>query len=138
MVKAVANIPAQADLNLASHASASSSKELPPAAAAESSLKRDEWMLAPEPMPVVPDADARLGGPPGSVDFFSDMGIEHKKKPPPRVVEQVRSSFEHADKLLTSNYSPKSALESSTQNYAKVLVSVQCLAISHHLILRRR
>jgi hypothetical protein len=74
---------------------------LPPSLPADTSLKRDEWMLAPSggsvPIPSTsklqpmtgdesltedygePSGNSRTLG--GDIDFFSSLGTEHKKKP---------------------------------------------------------
>ncbi|KAF7297774.1 Complexed with Cdc5 protein cwf19 [Mycena kentingensis (nom. inval.)] len=99
------NIPTAESLKLTSTAPPSrSAPTLPPAAPTTSTLKRDDWMLAPPTEPVLPDSASssrtRLREPTGDdsltedygepsdnqrnlsggVDFFSSLGTERKKK----------------------------------------------------------
>ncbi|KAJ7069993.1 CwfJ C-terminus 1-domain-containing protein-like protein [Mycena amicta] len=100
------DIPTAKSLKLTSAAIPSRSEPpLPHAAATESALKRDDWMLAPRSAPVLPEGEQpsrrRLEAPSGDesftedygepsqdqrtlgggVDFFSSLGTEAKKKP---------------------------------------------------------
>ncbi|THH31174.1 hypothetical protein EUX98_g3001 [Antrodiella citrinella] len=85
-----ANIPASGDMNLTSNASSSSREGAlsTRAVASETSLKRDDWMLAPQTAQVVPVGEDMSESP----DFFSGLGREHRKKPPPRIIEQPKVS----------------------------------------------
>ncbi|KIO22257.1 hypothetical protein M407DRAFT_28205 [Tulasnella calospora MUT 4182] len=97
-------IPTAESLNLTSTASESTAAQLLLSLPAETKRQRDEWMLLPESRPVVPsEAPSKaqrmldsLGdsltedyGDPqgdkrnvdGSIDFFSSLGTEKKKKP---------------------------------------------------------
>lgn len=80
-------------------------------------LKRDAWMLEPTAPPTIPNLSTRTGEAPeqdesltdgygdapasnrtmgGTVDFFSSLGTEHKKKQPmPDPTAEVRVLFTH-------------------------------------------
>ncbi|KAI0712218.1 CwfJ C-terminus 1-domain-containing protein-like protein [Earliella scabrosa] len=97
-----ADIPSAADLELKTRAEERpGDPPLPPPTRSETVLKRDEWMLMPPSTPTIPispsrgtpmdedpmdgygepSSNARTTG--GSVDFFSSLGSERKKKPQP-------------------------------------------------------
>ena len=97
-----ADIPSAADLQLKTRAEERpGDPPLPPPTRSETVLKRDEWMLMPPSTPTIPispsrgtpmdedpmdgygepSSNARTTG--GSVDFFSSLGSERKKKPQP-------------------------------------------------------
>jgi len=99
-----ADIPTAESLKLTSHASSKPGDPSPPkAVVAESSLKRDDWMLELSTSSAVPPTmscpqldggDESLtdgyGGPPassrnlgGGIDFFSSLGREKERKPKP-------------------------------------------------------
>ncbi|KAI5896716.1 uncharacterized protein SCHCODRAFT_02615633 [Schizophyllum commune H4-8] len=81
--------------------------EVPPSRPTESTLKRDDWMLMEPEQPTVPQQSSTIptaqddsltdgyGEPSGSsrtlgggVDFFSSLGTEHRKKPPPKPLDE--------------------------------------------------
>lgn len=107
------DVPTAESLKLTSRAgSVPGDPPLPKAGVSESSLKRDEWMLEPTSVPLVPDVVGRTGPPmpegdhdatdgygepsanartgAGSVDFFSSLGTERKKPQKPEPTDQVR------------------------------------------------
>ncbi|KAF5362872.1 hypothetical protein D9758_007112 [Tetrapyrgos nigripes] len=94
------DIPTAESLKLTSRATSQpDDPPLPPTLPTETSLKRDEWMLAPSAGPSSstaklqpmsgnesltedygePSGNSRTLG--GDIDFFSSLGTEHKKKP---------------------------------------------------------
>lgn len=76
-----ADIPTSQALELTSSATAKlSDPPLPPSIATTSSIKRDEWMLAPKSDPSIPDAGPSHGKS-DTLDFFSNLGSERDKKP---------------------------------------------------------
>ncbi|KAI0770353.1 CwfJ C-terminus 1-domain-containing protein-like protein [Fomes fomentarius] len=98
-VPLAAGIPSAADLNLTTRAEERpGDPPLPPPTRTETVLKRDEWMLMPSSTPIVPASSSRgtpmeedptdgYGDPSsnartmgGTVDFFSSLGTERKKK----------------------------------------------------------
>jgi hypothetical protein len=113
------DIPTAESLKLTSHATASdTSPTLPPSTTQETVLKRDDWMLAPESSNAAGDAPSLedqnmtdgFGEPEdgkrtlgGGVDFFSSLGTERKKKPPPEApdLKKVRLQV-----LFSQNYLP--------------------------------
>jgi hypothetical protein len=101
-----ADIPTAESLKLTSHAYSKPDDPSPPrAVVAESSLKRDDWMLEPSTSSVAPPAMSRpqleggdetltdgYGEPStstrtlgGGIDFFSNLGKERERKPKPEV-----------------------------------------------------
>lgn len=96
-----ADIPTAESLKLTSHAQSKPDDPSPPRAiVAESSLKRDDWMLEPSAAPLAiprpqldggdesltdgygePSTSSRNVG--GGVDFFSSLGKEKERKPKP-------------------------------------------------------
>lgn len=78
-------------MSIVSNASVPSSKNLPHAAATETSLKRDEWMLDTQITPTALDgpSESAEGTESERVDFFSGIGREARKRPPTRIVEQA-------------------------------------------------
>ena len=111
----VTNIPTAESLKLTSRATTQpGDPPLPPSMATETTLKRDEWMLEPPRTPPIPTPTSRAAqrsmegdesltedyGEPstaarttaGGVDFFSSLGTERKKKPPPKLEEVSPSS----------------------------------------------
>lgn len=114
------NIPTAASLALTSHASTSAADPpLPPDNPTETKLQRDEWMLLPSAPNQASSSSSRpvraevevgdesltedygessaggrtLGG---GVDFFSNLGAERKRKPPPnerKIIEEVRGPY---------------------------------------------
>ena len=80
--------------------------EVPPSRPTESTLKRDDWMLMEPEQPTLPQQSSTIptaqndsltdgyGEPSrgsrtlgGGVDFFSSLGTEHRKKPPPKPLD---------------------------------------------------
>ncbi|SRR5258708_1478557 len=99
------DIPTGETFELALHATEPTTAKLPPSLPTASPLKRDEWMLLEEApshflsgtAPVSSrfpgnesltedygEATTDLRTTTGAVDFFSTLGIEHKKKQPDR------------------------------------------------------
>lgn len=102
------DIPTAGSLKLKSNVNdVPSGADVPPIRPAESSLKRDDWMLMEPGQPTVPQTSANItaiqdesftdgyGDPAGSsrtadgqVDFFSSLGTEHRKKPPQKPLDE--------------------------------------------------
>ena len=127
------DIPTVESLKLTSHAySKPNDPSLPRAVVAESSIKRDDWMLEPSTSSVTPPVMSRpqldggdesltdgYGEPStstrtlgGGVDFFSSLGKEKERKPKPDIP--------NPDKVTPQLHVSRSAQTRSPSSYISV------------------
>ncbi|KZT73833.1 hypothetical protein DAEQUDRAFT_742914 [Daedalea quercina L-15889] len=110
-------IPTAESLQLTSRAEVKpEDPPLPPPVHAETTLRRDEWMLIPPSTSAVPEVASRMpdaedepmtegyGEPSqnarnmsGNVDFFSSLGTEYKKKPQPDRPDPDKPHISHKE-----------------------------------------